>query len=140
MSRRPSIRNQQSKSLSAFRELDASQAAMYLSAEIYVLTHVTMRTRTRIAAEEIRRAADALPAALVRGQAVNGIKELGYHMSKARVLVAELEGLLMLGEECGDFTSDQLRHVFSLMRYIKNYCSMHYMMDDAQQRTPQLAS
>jgi len=139
MAKTSATKTDRMKAISAFRELDVSQAAMCLAAEIYVLTHVAQGRSHCIPMDGIRRAADALPVALTRGQVVRSLREFSYHISTARVHVAELEGLLMLGEERGDFTPEQLRHIFSLMRYIKNYCSALYMMEP-QQRNAQIAS
>jgi four helix bundle protein len=139
MGKMPAIKSERLKALATFRELDVSQAAMCLAAEIYVLTHAARDRGLRIPIDGMRRAADALPPALARGQVVRSVREFGYHICTARVHVAELEGLLMLGEERGDFKPEQLRHIFSLMRYIKSYCSALYMAEP-QQRSSQVAS
>lgn len=136
MRRTPGIKSEKLKALASFRELDVAQAAMCLAAEVYVLTHVARDRGLRIQVDGIRRAADALPTALSRGQVVHSLREFGHHINTARVHVAELEGLLMLGEEHGDFKPEQLRHIFSLVRYIKSYCSALYLVEPQQRSVP----
>jgi four helix bundle protein len=124
------------KSLATFRELDVSQAAMCMAAEVYVLMHTARKHSPSAVVDGICRAADALPAVLMRGQVVSSLREFSHHISTARVLVAEMEGLLMLGEERGDFKPEQLKHIFSLMRYIKSYCSALYVLEPQQRSAP----
>lgn len=120
--------------------VDVAQAATRLATEIYCITRDVPRTRASAWYEGARRSSDALAMVIARVQGTLTHTQFIHCIAMSGVLLAELEGYLMLAEQSGHLTIDQLDGMMPVIAFIKRFCSVGLGVDEPRRVKPELVS
>lgn len=96
-----------------YRGLKVWQTGMELAREVYRLTRSFPRQEVYGLSSQIQRAAVSIAANIAEGHARDSTKEFLRHLSIARGSLAELETFLLLAEELGYCTHDEIARIFN---------------------------
>lgn len=119
--------------------VEVAQAATRLATEIYRLTR-SARPGSCAWCTGIRAAADTLALVIARVQGRQNHAEFVRCVAVAGVLLAEVEGHLMIAEQCGDVSLEDLDDLMPLVGFIKRFCAAGLGIENVTAPKPELVS
>ncbi len=118
---------------------EVTQAATRLATDIYRLTRGVAYDAVHGWGAELRRAADALSTVIARVQARQHHTVFLNNVVIAGVLLAQLEGYLMIAEQRCDISVEDIDSLMPLIAFIKRFCAAGIGVDTVAMN-PELVS
>ncbi len=101
-----------------FKELIAWQQAISVAKSIYTIIQKLPSEEKYALGDQMRRAAVSVPSNIAEGQSRGSNKEFCHFLSIAQGSTSELETQLILAEEIGYFTKEDIQPILEQIQYL----------------------